>query len=82
MHCEQMPFRIVAQHGVDCLRGYGVNSIESTFMLLQSYSVRSCYVVLQSFIGCGYGMSGGGGGGGCGVCVVGKIAKDVGTAIR
>ena len=64
---------IVAQHGVDCLRGYGVNSIESTFMLLQSYSVRSCYVVLQSFIGCGYGcgtcMSGGGGGGGGGVVV-------------
>ena len=26
---------IVAQHGVDCLRGYGVNSIESMFMLLQ-----------------------------------------------
>ena len=25
----------VAQHGVDCLRGYGVNSIESAFMLLQ-----------------------------------------------
>ena len=28
------------------------------------------------------GGGGGGGGGGCGVCVVGKIAKDVGTAIR
>ena len=24
---------IAAQHGVDCLQGYGVNSIESTFML-------------------------------------------------
>ena len=27
---------IATQHGVDCLRGCGVNSIESTFMLLQT----------------------------------------------
>ena len=27
---------IAAQHGVDCVRGRGVNSIESMFMLLQT----------------------------------------------
>ena len=43
-------------------------------------SVRLCYEVLQSFIAWlwrwVFHV------GGCGVCVVGKMAKDLGTAIR
>ena len=42
------------QRGVDCVRGCGVNSIESMCMLLQRlYSVRSAIIYWLYGYGCG-----------------------------